>query len=192
MEQKVDLAAVVRDLGIAARAAARDLARASTETKNRALHAMAGALRQGSAKILKANQDDGTQAKADGCDAAFVDRLTLTPKLVEQMAAGVEQVATLPDPVGSISDRVKRPTGIEVARMRVPLGVIGIIYESRPNVTADAAALCVKSGNACILRGGSESLRSNRAIAACVHSGLAAAKLPQAAVQLVDTPDRAA
>jgi glutamate-5-semialdehyde dehydrogenase len=192
MEQKVDVAAVVRDLGISARAAARELARASTETKNRALQAMAAAIRQGSASILKANQDDGTQAKADGCDAAFVDRLTLTPKLVEQMAAGVEQVATLPDPVGSISDRVKRPTGIEVARMRVPLGVIGIIYESRPNVTADAAALCVKSGNACILRGGSEAIESNRAIAACVRAGLKSAGLPEAAVQLIGIADRAA
>src|SRR3982751_348597 len=192
MEQKVDLAAVVRDLGIAARAAARDLARASTETKNRALHAMAGALRQGSAKILKANQDDVAQAKADGCDAAFGDRLTLTPKLVEQMAAGVEQVATLPDPVGSLSERTKRPTGIEVARMRVPLGVIGIIYESRPNVTADAAALCVKSGNACILRGGSEALESNRSIAGCVRAGLKGAGLPETAVQLIHTADRAA
>src|SRR3954468_1788421 len=192
MEQKVDVAAVVRDLGISARAAARELARASTETKNRALQAMAAAIRQGSASILKANQDDGTQAKADGCDAAFVDRLTLTPKLVEQMAAGVQQVATLPDPVGSISDRAKRATGIEVARMRVPLGVIGIIYESRANVTADAAALCVKSGNACILRGGSEAIESNRAIASCVRAGLKSAGLPEAAVQLIGIADRAA
>src|SRR6185295_16244601 len=111
---------------------------------------------------------------------------------VEHMAEGVEQVAALTDPVGAISDRVKRPTGIEVARMRVPLGVIGIIYESRPNVTADAAALCIKSGNACILRGGSESLHSNRAIAACVRAGLKAARLPESAVQLVDFADRAA
>src|SRR3954467_8078351 len=192
MEQKVDVAAVVRDLGISARAAARELARASTETKNRALQAMAAAIRQGSASILKANQDDGTQAKADGCDAAFVDRLTLTPKLVEQMAAGVEQVATLPDPVGAITERTKRPTGIEVARMRVPLGVVGIIYESRPNVTADAAALCVKSGNACILRGGSEAIESNRAIASCVRAGLKSAGLPEAAVQLIGIADRAA
>src|SRR4051812_43128868 len=192
MEQKVDVAAVVRDLGISARAAARELARASTETKNRALQAMAAAIRQGSASILKANQDDGTQAKADGCDAAFVDRLTLTPKLVEQMAAGVEQVATLPDPVGSLTEKTRRPTGIEVARMRVPLGVIGIIYESRPNVTADAAALCLKSGNACILRGGSEAIESNRAIASCVREGLKSAGLPEAAVQLIGITDRAA
>ena len=192
MEQKVDVAAVVRDLGIAARAAARELARSSTETKNRALHAMASAIRGGTSDILKANQGDVIQARADGCDAAFVDRLTLTPKLVEQMAAGVEQVAALPDPVGSLSERVKRPTGIEVARMRVPLGVIGIIYESRPNVTADAAALCIKSGNACILRGGSEAIESNRAIAACVRAGLKSAGLPEAAVQLIAVTDRAA
>src|SRR3954469_5769901 len=192
MEQKVDVAAVVRDLGIAARAAARELARASTETKNRALHAVAAELRGQSQKILEANASDVTQARADGCDAAFVDRLTLTPKLVEQMAAGVEHVAALPDPVGAITEKRRRPTGIEVARMRVPLGVIGIIYESRPNVTADAAALCVKSGNACILRGGSESLASNRAIAACVRAGLKSAGVPEATVQLVDTADRAA
>ena len=197
MGQKVDIAAAdvaktVRALGIAARAAGRELARASTETKNKALHAMAAAIRSGSAAILKANRSDVEQAKADGCDAAFVDRLTLTAKLVEQMAAGVEQVATLPDPVGSISERTKRPTGIEVARMRVPLGVIGIIYESRPNVTADAAALCVKSGNACILRGGSEAIESNRAIAACVRAGLKNAGLPEAAVQLIGIADRAA
>src|SRR5690242_12118642 len=195
MERKVDVAAAdvaktVRDLGIAARAAARDLARASTETKNRALQAMAAAIRSGSAAILKANRSDVEQAKADGCDAAFIDRLTLTAKLVEQMAAGAEQVATLPDPVGSISEKTKRPTGIEVARMRVPLGVIGIIYESRPNVTADAAALCVKSGNACILRGGSEAIESNRAIAGCVRTGLKNAGLPEAAVQLIGIADR--
>src|SRR4051812_8799740 len=192
MEQKVDVAALVRDLGIAARAAARELARASTETKNRALQAVAAEIRSQEKIILAANAGDVAQARADGCDAAFVDRLTLTPKLVEQMAAGVEQVATLPDPVGAISERVKRPTGIEVARMRVPLGVIGIIYESRPNVTADAAALCVKSGNACILRGGSEAIESNRAIAACVRAGLKRAGLPEAAVQLVALADRAA
>ena len=143
-------------------------------------------------RFWSANAVDVAKAKKDGCDAAFVDRLTLTPALVEQMAAGVEQVATLPDPVGAISERVTRPTGIEVAKMRVPLGVVGIIYESRPNVTADAAALCVKAGNACILRGGSEALDSNRAIAACVRAGLKGAGLPEAAVQLVGTADRAA
>ncbi len=132
------------------------------------------------------------QARADGADRAFVDRLTLTPALIEQMARGVEEVAALADPVGALTERRKQPSGIEVARMRVPLGVIGIIYESRPNVTADAAALCVKAGNACILRGGSEALESNRAIAECVRAGLKSAGLPDAAVQLVGTSDRAA
>src|SRR6185369_5407356 len=158
--------------------------------KNRALEAMAAAIRAQAAAILAANAEDLRNTK--GRDAAFLDRLRLTPQLVEQMAAGVEAVVALEDPVGRISDRVRRPSGIEVARMRVPLGVIGIIYESRPNVTADAAALCLKSGTACILRGGSESLGSNRAIAACVRAGLKQAGLPEAAVQLVDTADRAA
>ena len=192
MEQKLDVAAAVRELGIAARAAARELARASTETKNDALAAMAGQIRSQAKRILSANASDAAQARADGCDAAFIDRLSLTPALIEQMAAGVEQVAALADPVGAISERTRRPSGIEVARMRVPLGVVAIIYESRPNVTADAAALCVKAGNACILRGGSEALESNRAIAACVRSGLASAGLPEAAVQLVPFADRAA
>ena len=151
---------------------------------------MAAEIRAQSDAILAANEEDLRNAK--GRDAAFLDRLRLTPKLVEQMAAGVEAVVALEDPVGKISDRVRRPTGIEVARMRVPLGVVGIIYESRPNVTADAAALCIKSGNACILRGGSESLASNRAIAACVRAGLKSAGLPETAVQLVDSADRAA
>ncbi|MGH8690934.1 MAG: glutamate-5-semialdehyde dehydrogenase, partial [Burkholderiales bacterium] len=184
--------AYMQKLGRAARGAARELARVETGAKNRALAATATEIRAQRKKILAANAADVLKARKDGCDAAFVDRLTLTPALVEQMAAGVEQVAALPDPVGAISERVTRPTGIEVAKMRVPLGVIGIIYESRPNVTADAAALCVKAGNACILRGGSEALESNRAIAACVRAGLKAARLPEAAVQLVDTADRAA
>jgi glutamate-5-semialdehyde dehydrogenase len=178
--------------GRAARAAARALARASTEAKNSALAAMAAGLRSESASIVQANAEDARKAKKAGCDTAFVDRLTLTPALVEQMAAGLEQVAALPDPVGAISDRVKRPSGLEVAKMRVPIGVVAIIYESRPNVTADAAALCVKAGNACILRGGSEALESNRAIAQCVRAGLKAAGLPETAVQLVGTTDRAA
>jgi glutamate-5-semialdehyde dehydrogenase len=153
---------------------------------------MAAGLRSESASIVQANAEDARKAKKAGCDTAFVDRLTLTPALVEQMAAGVEQVAALPDPVGAISERVKRPSGLEVAKMRVPIGVVAIIYESRPNVTADAAALCVKAGNACILRGGSEALESNRAIAQCVRAGLKAAGLPETAVQLVGTTDRAA
>jgi glutamate-5-semialdehyde dehydrogenase len=181
----------VRTLGRQAREASRALARASTEQKNRALHAMAREIRSRGDAILEANRADLSNASKE-LDAAFVDRLTLTPTLVEQMAEGVEEVAKLADPVGTLSERVQRPTGIEVARMRVPLGVIAIIYESRPNVTADAAALCLKSGNAAILRGGSEALRSNRAIAACVRAGLKAAGLPEAAVQLVDTADRAA
>jgi len=187
-----DIQATMLAMGRAARAAARDLARANTASKNAALAAIAAQIRSNAAQILKANGADVSNAKKNGQDGAFVDRLTLTPALVEQMAEGVEQVAALPDPVGAISERVTRPTGIEVARMRVPLGVIGIIYESRPNVTADAAALCLKSGNACILRGGSEALESNRAIAACVRAGLKSARLPEAAVQLVDTTDRAA
>jgi glutamate-5-semialdehyde dehydrogenase len=192
VDQKVDVKAYVRGLGQAARAAARALARADTEAKNRALAAMAAGIRARRDTLLEANRADVAQATRDGRDAAFVDRLTLTPKLIEQMAAGLEQVARLPDPVGEISGRVTRPTGIEVARMRVPIGVIGIIYESRPNVTADAAGLCVKAGNACILRGGSEALHSNRAIAACVRAGLGAAGLPEAAVQVIEIADRAA
>jgi len=192
VEQKLDVAAAVRELGVAARAAARELSRASTETKNRALAAMAAAIRSGTKRILDANVGDVRQARADGADGAFLDRLTLTPALVEQMAHGVEEVAALPDPVGAITERRKQPSGIEVARMRVPLGVIGIIYESRPNVTADAAALCVKAGNACILRGGSEALESNRAIADCVRAGLKSAGLPEAAMQLIGIADRAA
>ena len=192
MDQKLDVKKYVRELGAAARAAARELARAGTQAKNRALAAMAKQIRDGSSGMLAANIDDVAQAKRNKADAAFVDRLTLTAELVEQMAAGVEAVAALADPVGQISERARRPSGIEVARMRVPLGVVGIIYESRPNVTADAAALCLKSGNACILRGGSEALGSNRAIAACVRAGLRDAQLPEAAVQLVETADRAA
>jgi glutamate-5-semialdehyde dehydrogenase len=199
MEQKLEssgqnlkIRKAIIDLGVAARAAARLLARAETATKNKALGATAAAIRSNEEEILEANRTDVAEARKAKRDAAFVDRLTLTAELVEQMAEGVEQVAALADPVGQISERVKRPTGIEVARMRVPIGVIGIIYESRPNVTADAAALCVKSGNACILRGGSESLHSNRAIAACVRSGLKVAGLPETAVQLVDFADRAA
>ncbi len=180
------------DMGRAARAAGRGVGRADTAIKNRALAAIAAGIRSKSKDILRANGVDVEKAKSEGHDAAFLDRLTLSPALVEQMAEGVEQVAALADPVGAISERVKRPTGIEVARMRVPIGVIGIIYESRPNVTADAAALCLKAGNACILRGGSEALESNRVIADCVRAGVKGAGLPEAAVQLVPTTDRAA
>ena len=190
--QVQDVKAHVKQLGRQAREAARLLARTDTAAKNGALAGMAGEMRRQTQAILAANAVDVERAGGEGRDAAFVDRLTLTAERIEQMAQGVEQVAALEDPVGRISERVRRPSGIEVARMRVPLGVIGIIYESRPNVTADAAALCLKSGNACILRGGSESLQSNRAIAACVQAGLKAAGLPESAVQLIDTPDRAA
>ncbi len=192
MDQKLDLKSYLRGLGQAARAAARVLARAEPAAKNRALAAMAAEIRAREEQLLAANRGDIEQAKKDARDAAFVDRLTLDSKLVEQMAESLEQVAQLPDPVGQLSDRVKRPSGIEVARMRVPIGVIGIIYESRPNVTADAAGLCVKAGNTCILRGGSEALHSNQAIAACVRAGLEAAGLPEAAVQLIEIADRAA
>jgi glutamate-5-semialdehyde dehydrogenase len=192
MDADTDVKSYMQGLGRAARAAAREVARASTVTKNRALLAIAAEIRGKAGGLIAENLRDVERAKSEGRDSAFVDRLTLGAKGVEQMALGVEQVAALPDPVGEVTALEKRPTGIEVGRMRVPLGVIGIIYESRPNVTADAAALCLKAGNACILRGGSEAIRSNRAIAACIQAGLAAAGLPPAAVQVVETPDRAA
>ena len=187
-----DLAAYMAGVGAAARAAARDLARASTTAKNGALAAMAAAIRRDEATLLVANAEDVVAAKADGHDAAFVDRLLLTPKIIAAMAEGLEQIAALPDPVGEITGLKFRPSGIEVGKMRVPLGVVGIIYESRPNVTADAAGLCLKAGNATILRGGSEAIRSNRAIAACVHEGLRVAGLPETGVQVIATTDREA
>jgi len=187
-----DVAAYMRAVGEAARDAARDVARADTNARNQALTAMAAAIRRDEAKLLAANGDDVKAARAAGHDAAFVDRLTLTSKGVQAMAEGLAEIAALPDPVGEITDLRYRPTGIQVGRMRVPLGVVGIIYESRPNVTADAAGLCLKAGNATILRGGSEALRSNTAIAACVHQGLRDAGLPEHAVQVVATTDRAA
>ena len=182
----------MHEIGRRAREASRAMARADTATKNRALAAVAAAIRRERAKLVAINAQDVAGAQASGKDAAFVDRLTLTDASVEAMAQGVEQVASLPDPIGELTELTERPSGIKVGKMRVPLGVIGIIYESRPNVTADAAALCLKSGNACILRGGSESARSNVAIAACVREGLAAARLPEAAAQVIETPDRAA
>ncbi|MBL8494994.1 MAG: glutamate-5-semialdehyde dehydrogenase [Rhodocyclaceae bacterium] len=179
-------------LGRAARAASREMAKASTKAKNDALLAMATAIREQRDVLLAANEKDLAQARAEGLDAAMIDRLTLTAKGVEAMAQGLEQVAALPDPVGEITDLKRRPSGIQVGKMRVPLGVVGIIYEARPNVTADAAALCLKSGNAAILRGGKEAIHCNQAIAACVRAGLAAAELPETAVQVVETTDRAA
>ena len=187
-----DVAAYVQSVGVAARAAGRDLARADTAAKNAALAAMAAAIRRDEARLVAANAEDVGAAKAAGHDPAFIDRLTLTPKTIAAMAQGLEEIAALPDPVGEISDLRARPSGIQVGMMRVPLGVVGIIYESRPNVTADAAGLCLKAGNATILRGGSEALRSNQAIAACVHEGLRAAGLPITGVQVIATPDRAA
>ena len=187
-----DIAAYVDGVGNAARIAARALARADTAAKNAALTEMAEAIRRDEARLLAANAEDVNAARAAGKDAAFVDRLTLTPTAIAAMADGLREIAALPDPVGEISDVKYRPSGIQVGMMRVPLGVIAIIYESRPNVTADAAALCLKSGNATILRGGSEALRSNQAIAACVHKGLRSAGLPESAVQVIATSDRAA
>jgi glutamate-5-semialdehyde dehydrogenase len=192
MNAPPDIKTYMLAVGQRARAASREVARATTEAKNRALLAAAKAIRRDAKKLLAANAEDVASARSGGKDAAFVDRLTLTGKAIEAMAAGLEQVAKLADPVGEVSDVREQPSGIKVGRMRVPLGVIGIIYESRPNVTADAAALCLKSGNACILRGGSESVRSNQAIAACMHEGLRAAGLPEDAVQVVDTADRTA
>ncbi len=188
----LDLPVYMREVGERARAAARVLARASTQAKNAALEAMAGAVLRDSERLRAANAHDVTGARAAGNDAAFVDRLTLKPTAVVAMADGLRQIASLPDPVGEISDLKYRPSGIQVGRMRVPLGVVGIIYEARPHVTADAAALCLKAGNACILRGGSEALYSNQAIVACVHEGLRAAGLPEHAAQLLGTTDRAA
>ncbi len=188
----MDIHAYMQTLGQRARAASRAVARADTGLKNKALATIAAALRRDEAKLLAANAEDVAAARANGLEPAMIDRLTLSAKTIATMAEGVEQVAALPDPVGEISDLKFRPSGIQVGKMRVPLGVIGIIYEARPNVTVDAAALCLKSGNACILRGGSEAIRSNRAIAACVQEGLAAAGLPADAVQVVDTTDRAA
>ena len=187
-----DVAAYMEGVGAAARAAAREVARADTRAKNAALEAMAAALSRDAMRLAAANADDVAAAAAAGHDAAFVDRLRMDAKTIAAMAKGLEEIAALPDPVGEITDLKYRPSGIQVGLMRVPLGVVGIIYESRPNVTADAAGLCLKSGNATILRGGSEAIRSNRAIAACVHEGLRAAGLPENAVQVIATTDRAA
>ncbi|MDL2172747.1 glutamate-5-semialdehyde dehydrogenase [Stutzerimonas sp. FeSN7] len=179
-------------LGRAAREASRVLARASTAQKNRALQAAAAALDAARDELVRANELDLAGGLANGLDAAMLDRLALTPKVIDGMIEGLRQVATLPDPIGAIRDMRYMPSGIQVGKMRVPLGVVGIIYESRPNVTIDAASLCLKSGNATILRGGSEAIHSNQAIARCIQLGLAEAGLPAAAVQVVDTTDRAA
>ncbi|HCW96131.1 glutamate-5-semialdehyde dehydrogenase [Stutzerimonas balearica] len=179
-------------LGRSAREASRVLARASTAQKNRALQAAARALDAARDELVAANEQDLAQGRANGLDAAMLDRLALTPKVIDSMIEGLRQVAALPDPIGAIRDMRYMPSGIQVGKMRVPLGVVGIIYESRPNVTIDAASLCLKSGNATILRGGSEAIHSNRAIARCIAQGLLEAELPAASVQVVETTDRAA
>ncbi|WP_035382529.1 glutamate-5-semialdehyde dehydrogenase [Ferriphaselus sp. R-1] len=187
-----DVTSYMQQVGRNARAASRLTAQADTAAKNRALEAMAQAILDSRAALQEANAKDVTAARANGLDAAAIDRLTLSDKVIDGMAEGLRQIAALADPVGEVSDMSYRPSGIQVGKMRVPLGVIGIIYESRPNVTADAAGLCLKSGNAAILRGGSEAIHSNRAIAECVQAGLRAAGLPETAVQVVATTDRAA
>jgi glutamate-5-semialdehyde dehydrogenase len=179
-------------VGQNARAASRLMAKADTASKNRALMAMAEAIRRDEKNLLTANARDLENAQAKGLDSAMVDRLALSVKSIASMADGLRQIAALPDPIGGMSDLNYRPSGIQVGRMRVPLGVIGIIYEARPNVTADAAGLCLKAGNAAILRGGSEAMHSNQAIAACVREGLRTAGLPETAVQVIETSDRAA
>jgi glutamate-5-semialdehyde dehydrogenase len=179
-------------VGRAARAASRLIAKADTATKNKALLLMAQAVERTSKQLMAANAVDVDAAREQKLDAAAIDRLTLTRTNIAAMVDGLLQIAKLPDPVGEILNMRYRPSGIQVGQMRVPLGVVGIIYESRPNVTADAASLCLKSGNAAILRGGSEALHSNQAIAACVHEGLKATGLPETVVQVIDTIDRAA
>ncbi len=188
----MDIKEYMQTVGRQARTASRRLAMATTAEKNAALRHIAAAIRRDKAALVAANQEDLAAARAAGLETAMLDRLTLSEKGVENMAEGVEQVATLTDPIGEMTDIKYRPSGIQIGKMRVPLGVIGIIYEARPNVTADAAALCLKSGNAAILRGGSEAIRSNRAIAALVQEGLKAAGLPAECVQVIDTTDRAA
>jgi glutamate-5-semialdehyde dehydrogenase len=188
----INIKEYMQTLGRRARAAARTLGRAETAAKNAALLAMAAAIEARAEELIAANRKDLDASRTQGLDAAMLDRLELNDARIEAMADGLRQIAQLPDPVGEISNLNYRPSGIQVGRMRVPLGVIGIIYESRPNVTADAAGLCLKSGNASILRGGSEAIHSNRAIAECIQTGLAQAELPREAVQVVETTDRAA
>ncbi len=182
----------MKSVGQKARDAARLIARADTGVKNKALLAMAKALDEARVELAEANRKDLENARANGLDAAMLDRLELKPSTVNGMIEGLKQVAALPDPIGGITDMNYRPSGIQVGKMRVPLGVIGIIYESRPNVTVEAASLCLKSGNATILRGGSEAIHSNQAIAACIRVGLEAAGLPEDTVQVIETTDREA
>ena len=187
-----DVAALMHNIGIAARNAARVLALAPAEQKNRALAGMARAIRIAKAEILSANEKDVADATAAGATPAFLDRLSLSGARVDAMADGIDIVRELPDPVGTVTESWTRPNGMLIERVRVPLGVIGIIYESRPNVTADAGALCLKAGNAVILRGGSDSYRSSHAIRAALAAGLREARLPETAIQLVPTRDREA
>ena len=182
----------MQDIGRRARQASRAMARASSEQKNQALLHIAKLVRERSEEIIRVNALDVARAKTNGQDAAFIDRLTMTPKTIESMALGLEQIVSLADPIGKISALQKQASGIELGQMRVPLGVIGIIYESRPNVTIDAAALCLKSGNTVILRGGSEAIDSNTLLAQFIQEGLDAANLPMDAVQVVTTTDRVA
>ncbi|QWD11167.1 glutamate-5-semialdehyde dehydrogenase [Polynucleobacter paneuropaeus] len=183
---------IMQEIGQRARVASRAMARASSEQKNQALIQIAKVIRESATEILQVNSLDVEQAKQNGQDAAFIDRLTMTSKSIESMALGLEQIVSLTDPIGQVSVPKKQASGIEISQMRVPLGVIGIIYESRPNVTIDAAALCLKSGNAVILRGGSEAIHSNTLLAKMIQTGLSAAGLPRDAVQVVQTVDRAA
>ncbi|HWK13978.1 MAG TPA: glutamate-5-semialdehyde dehydrogenase, partial [Rhizobiaceae bacterium] len=191
-KNKQDIAAIMADIGRNARAAARPLATASAERKHAALIAMADAVRRNEQAILDANVVDMANGEEAGLSPAMMDRLKLTPDRVRAMADGIRQIAELPDPVGAVIAEWDRPNGLHIERVRTPLGVIGVIYESRPNVTADAGALCLKAGNAVILRGGSDSANSSAAIHACMVEGLKAAKLPADAIQLVPTTDRAA
>jgi glutamate-5-semialdehyde dehydrogenase len=188
----MDIKHYMNEVGQRARAASRAMARAGSNARNHALTAIATAIRRDADALRTSNATDLEAARASGLDAAMLDRLTLTDKAIAIMAEGLEQIVALPDPIGEISNMKYRPSGIQVGQMRVPLGVIGIIYEARPNVTVDAAGLCIKSGNATILRGGSEAIHCNRALARLVKEGLGAAGLPQDAVQIVDTTDRAA
>lgn len=188
----MDIQHYMKQLGEQARAASRLMAKADTNIKNQALRNIAALIRQHEKALLAANQQDLDAAKANGMEPAMLDRLALSEKSVATMAEGLEQIASLPDPIGEMSNFKYRPSGIQIGQMRVPLGVIGIIYEARPNVTVDAAGLCIKSGNACILRGGSEAIHCNQALAKLVHQGLQQAGLPQAAVLVVETTDRAA
>ncbi len=187
-----DIKSYMQSVGREARAASRLIARAETADKNRALIAMAEAINRDQQALLAANEKDIARAKENGLETAMIDRLALSQKGIANMAEGLLQIAALADPVGEISGLSFRPSGIQVGKMRVPLGVIGIIYEARPNVTADAAGLCLKAGNAAILRGGSEAIHSNQAIAQCVREGLATAGLPESAIQVIETTDRAA